>query len=285
MSLFNIWKERITFTVQLVQIQVHVHLLWFTDCTDVTSAVYQNFRFGVANEVLKYADMSSAKGSKADSGAKKRLRKKKTLELIKSLDGSLYKHFVTRDPQPSTSPTATSRPINPSRESIVDAHAGAADQSSLVCAGGLRRADYVDADMESDWDRGHSNFDIIDTEVHYGARADDETADATKSISLSNLSSFEEGQRHQYQPYQVGLMPILPIYIYNTSKIKIDSHFPLLHYLHDCIVLICWYWWRIAHTGYLTRVHALMSLRWLPDIGLGLLGVWVSYVHQCTNYE
>jgi len=25
--------------------------------------IYQNFRFGVANEVLKYADMSSAEGS------------------------------------------------------------------------------------------------------------------------------------------------------------------------------------------------------------------------------
>lgn len=158
--------------------------------------------------------MSSAKGSKADSGAKKRLRKKKTLELIKSLDGSLYKHFITRDPQPSTSPAATiSGPINPSpsRESIVDAHAGpgSADQSSLVCSGGLLRADYVAADMESDSDRGHSNCDIIDTEVHYGTMADDETTDATKSVSLSNLSSFEEGQRHQYQPepHQVGGRP------------------------------------------------------------------------------
>jgi len=27
---------------------------------DATSAVYQKFRFGVANEVLKYTDMSSA---------------------------------------------------------------------------------------------------------------------------------------------------------------------------------------------------------------------------------
>ena len=39
-------------------------------------------------------------------------------------------------------------------------------------------------------------IDCFDTEVHYGARADDETADATKSISLSkqsNLSSFELG--------------------------------------------------------------------------------------------
>lgn len=107
-----------------------VHKL--ANCTDVTSAVYHNIRFCVASEVLKYAVMSSAKGSKADSGAQKRLRKKKTLELIKSLDGSLYKHFVTtRDPQPSTSPVVTSRPINPSRESL-DAHAGAADQFSLA---------------------------------------------------------------------------------------------------------------------------------------------------------
>jgi len=67
------------------------------------------------------------------------MRKKKTLEIIESLDGSLYKHFVTRDPQSSTSSTATSMPMytNPSRESIVDAHAGPADQSSLVCSGGL----------------------------------------------------------------------------------------------------------------------------------------------------
>ena len=50
--------------------------------------------------------MSSAKGSETDSGAKKRLRKKKTLALIKSLNGSLYKHFTTRDQPPplSTSP-------------------------------------------------------------------------------------------------------------------------------------------------------------------------------------
>ena len=185
-----------------------VHKL--ANCTDVTSAVYHNIRFCVASEVLKYAVMSSAKGSKADSGAQKRLRKKKTLELIKSLDGSLYKHFVTtRDPQPSTSPAATSRPINPSRESL-DAHAGAADQFSLVRSG----VD-ADADMESDSDRGHSNVDIIDcfdTEVHYGARADDETADATKSISLSkqsNLSSFELGRRHQDQPHQVGLWTVV----------------------------------------------------------------------------
>lgn len=80
----------------------------------------------------------------------------------------------------------------------MDPHAGAADQLSLERSS-------VDADMESDSDRGHSNFDIIDTEVHYEARADDETADATKSISLSNLSSIEQGQRHQDQPHQVGL--------------------------------------------------------------------------------
>jgi hypothetical protein len=170
--------------------------------------------------------MFSAKGSKADSGAQKRLRKKKTLELIKSLDGSLYKHFVTRDSQPSTSPAATSRPINPSRESIVDAHAGAADQLSLVRSG-------VDADMESDSDRGHSNFDIIDTEVHYGARADDETADATKSISLSNLSSFKEGQRHQDQsdqPHQVGLRPLYIACLYLYSVIHQTDSQRMMNY-------------------------------------------------------
>jgi len=79
------------------------------------------------------------------------LRKKKTLELIKSLDGSFYKHFVTRDLQSSTSSATTSMLINPSRQSIVDVHAMALliDQSSLLW-GGLRRADYVDVDMESD---------------------------------------------------------------------------------------------------------------------------------------
>jgi len=151
--ILNIWKEGITSTVQLVQIQVHVHFLLFTDCTDVTCAAYQNFWFGVANEVSKYADMSSAKGSKADSGAKKRLRKKKTLELIKSLDGSLYKHFITRDHSRRRRLQLQVCLFNPSGESIVDAHDGAADQSSLVCSGGRRRADYVDADMESGSDR------------------------------------------------------------------------------------------------------------------------------------
>jgi len=88
--------------------------------------------------------MSSAEESQANSGSKKRLRKKKTLELVKLLDGSLYKHFVTRDPR-----LQVSLPINTSRESIADTHAGAADQSSLVFSGGLRRADYVDADRVS----------------------------------------------------------------------------------------------------------------------------------------
>jgi hypothetical protein len=115
-----------------------VHKL--ANCTDVTSAVYHNIRFCVASEVLKYAVMSSAKGSKADSGAQKRLRKKKTLELIKSLDGSLYKHFVTtRDPQPSTSPAATSRPINPSRESL-DVDCGL---WTVVCRERLRVIDFA----------------------------------------------------------------------------------------------------------------------------------------------
>lgn len=150
--------------------------------------------------------MSSAKGTKSDSGAKKRLRKKRTLALIKSLDGSLYKHFTTTpDPPPppsgpSTSPTATS--TNPSRESFEDVHACAVDQSSSVCSGGLRRADFGDADMESDRDRDDSNVDIIDNE-DYGARA--ETADATKFMSSSNLSSFEECRHHQHHPHQVGL--------------------------------------------------------------------------------
>ena len=79
--------------------------------------------------------MSSAKGTKSDSGAKKRLRKKRTLALIKSLDGSLYKHFTTTpDPPPppsgpSTSPTATS--TNPSRESFEDVLSVASGERSF----------------------------------------------------------------------------------------------------------------------------------------------------------
>jgi len=49
---------------------VHSRSRSLTDCNDVTSAVYQNLWFGVANEVLKYVDMSFAKGSKLIQGQK-----------------------------------------------------------------------------------------------------------------------------------------------------------------------------------------------------------------------
>jgi len=73
--ILNIWKEGITSTVQLVQIQVHVR-----SQTALTSLVQYISTSGLALQMiqmkfLKYACVSSVKGSKADSGAKKRLRK------------------------------------------------------------------------------------------------------------------------------------------------------------------------------------------------------------------